>query len=422
MATEQPVAPSVMQTATGDPEKTMADLEQAMSGSKLENTSFVPDPQTAKTDAPALNGTSGDAAKDPAVPGLTDRQTNNGTAVDTESRASPATLNLPHSSADGPVKTPFDAPLESSKPKPRPEVTVDQDTKYKTLLGNVEKWTEIPETSARGAKALPLTDGEWMFLTRECLLRYLRATTWNVAQAETRLRNTLVWRREYGLQRITPEYISIENATGKQVIIGWDNEGRSCQYMRPSKQNTERTPRQIEHLVFMLERSVDLMPAGQETLALLINFAETKSGQGATLSQGKQTLNILQNHYPERLGRALVTNVPFYIWGFFKLITPFIDPLTREKIKFNEDSGLHVPREQLLKESGGHVEFDYDHDQYWPALNKLCEMKRESMRERWEKAGKRVGELEIYLRGGQEKSLSDLEAEASKETNGVADA
>jgi len=244
-------------------------------------------------------------------------------------------------------------------------------------------------------------------------LRYLRATTWNVAQAETRLKNTLVWRREYGLEGFTRDYISIENATGKQLILGWDNAGRTCQYLRPSKQNTERSDRQIQHLVFMLERAIDMMPPGQENLALLINFAETKSGQGATISQGRQTLNILQNHYPERLGRALVTNLPFYISGFFKLITPFIDPMTREKIKFNEDMGLHVPREQLLKESGGHVQFEYDHEQYWPALNDLCDFKRAEYQARWEKAGKRIGEYEAYLRGGDEKSLAERESETA---------
>ena len=391
MATEQPATAPAMQ------EKDAAELERSMADAKIEDTTTA---HAKEAEQATANGI--------AVNGTVDQPAANGPA-----------LKLPHSSKDGPLKTLFDAPLDSSKPKPRPDLTIDQDAKYETLLGKVDKWTDVPETSVTGARTAPLTEAERMYMTRECLLRYLRATTWNVAQAETRLRNTLVWRREYGLLKLTPEYTSIENATGKQLIIGWDNEGRSCQYMRPSKQNTERTPRQIEHLVFMLERSIDLMPAGQETLALLINFAETKSGQGATLAQGRQTLNILQNHYPERLGRALVTNVPFYIWGFFKLITPFIDPLTREKIKFNEDSGLHVPREQLLKESKGLVEFEYDHDQYWPALNKLCEMKRESMRHRWEQAGKRVGELEIYLKGGQEKSLSDLEAETAETTNDV---
>ncbi|RVX66894.1 hypothetical protein B0A52_09018 [Exophiala mesophila] len=326
------------------------------------------------------------------------------------SSSSPPPPALPKSSADGLIKTPLAAPLETSKPVSRPPLTSEQETKYATLLEKVSAWTEIPETSARGAPTSPLTDSEYMFLTRDALLRYLRATTWDVAQAETRLRNTLIWRREYGLEKHTKDYISIENETGKQVILGWDNHGRTCQYLRPSKQNTERSDRQIQHLVFMLERAIDLMPPGQETLALLINFAETKSGQGATIGQGRQTLNILQNHYPERLGRALVTNVPFYIWGFFKLITPFIDPLTREKIKFNEDMGIHVPREQLLKESGGHVEFEYDHTVYWPALNELCESNRAAAYERWVKGGKRIGEFEGYLKGGEgEVSLSETE-------------
>jgi len=322
-------------------------------------------------------------------------------------------LNLPRTAADGLVKTPLAEPLESSKAVARPALTADQQTKYAALLKNVSAWTEIPETSARGSKTSSITDSERMFLTRECLFRYLRATTWNVAQSETRLKNTLIWRREYGLEKHTKDYISVENATGKQLVIGWDIHGRTCLYMRPSKQNTERGDRQIQHLVFMLERAIDLTPAGQDTLALIINFAETKSGQGATLSQGKQTLNILQNHYPERLGRALVTNVPFYIWGFFKLITPFIDPMTREKIKFNEDSGLHVPREQLLKESGGLVEFEYDHDIYWPVFNAVCELKRAEYQARWEQGGKKIGEYECYLKGADEKSLAEREKDAA---------
>lgn len=46
-------------------------------------------------------------------------------------------------------------------------------------------------------------------------------------------------------------------------------------------------------------------------------------------------LNILQNHYPERLGLALILNVPWLVDMFFKLIKPFIDPVTRDKMWFN---------------------------------------------------------------------------------------
>lgn len=93
------------------------------------------------------------------------------------------------------------------------------------------------------------------------------------------------------------------------------------------------------------------------------------------------------------------------IWGFFKLITPFIDPLTREKLKFNEDMTQHVPPAQLLKQNGGEVEFEYDHSVYWPALMKMAESKRAAHRARWEAAGKHVGESEDYLLGGSQPSL-----------------
>jgi hypothetical protein len=127
---------------------------------------------------------------------------------------SPEDLKLPLSAADGLIKTPFAAPLDTSKPTPRPPLTTDQEKLYKTLLERVSAWTKLPTTSAKSSPESPLTDSERLFLTRECLLRYLRATNWNAVQAETRLKATLVWRREYGVEKLTSEYIQIENATG----------------------------------------------------------------------------------------------------------------------------------------------------------------------------------------------------------------
>jgi hypothetical protein len=127
---------------------------------------------------------------------------------------SPEDLKLPLSAADGLIKKPFAAPLDTSKPTSRPPLTADQEKLYETLLQRVLAWTKLPTTSAKSSPESPLTDSERLFLTRECLLRYLRATSWNAVQAETRLKATLVWRREYGVEKLTSEYIEIENATG----------------------------------------------------------------------------------------------------------------------------------------------------------------------------------------------------------------
>lgn len=112
--------------------------------------------------------------------------------------------------------------------------------------------------------------------------------------------------------------------------------------------------------------------------------------------------------------------MPWIVWGFFKLVTPFIDPVTREKLKFNEDMKQYVPPEQLWSADwGGDMDFDYEHDVYWPALNGMCETRREEKMRRWVAGGKLVGESEEYLSGGTDVSVDGVEYAANKPANGV---
>jgi hypothetical protein len=209
---------------------------------------------------------------------------------------------------DGPAQTPLPHPVAEAKAPERPVLTADQQAKYDSLLERARGWTEIPADNEKGG---PITDGERMWLTRECLLRFLRATKWNTKDAEKRLLDTLAWRRTYGVEeQLTPDHVSPENETGKQILIGYDKQCRPCHYLNPGRQNTNVSPRQVQHLVFMLERILDLMPPGQETLVLLINFKQSKnrSNTAPGIGQGREVLSILQTHYPERLGKALIIN------------------------------------------------------------------------------------------------------------------
>ena len=246
---------------------------------------------------------------------LTDETVVNGSGKHLDPHTSAANLSIPeNATVDGstdPVKTLFINPCSVSKAPPAPTLSADQVAKYDEILSIAKSWTTKP-SSKPNTPAIPFTDNDRLWLTRECLLRYLRATKWVVNDAANRLQATLTWRHEYGLENHTAEYISSENASGKQVLIGYDNAGRPCLYLNPSRQNTERTPKQVEHLVYMLERTIDLMPPGQEMLALLINFDKKMGADRPPLWQGKQVLNILQSHYPERLGRALVINGKYW--------------------------------------------------------------------------------------------------------------
>jgi hypothetical protein len=206
-----------------------------------------------------------------------------------------------------PLQLPIPSPTPTSKPRPREDLTAEQATKYDWLLKQAHEWTEIKSDKAKGG---PITDDERLWLTRDCLLRYLRATKWNEKDAEKRLLATLTWRRDYGVDDLTPEHLSPENETGKQFIVGYDKECRPCHYLNPGRQNTNPSPRQVQHLVFMVERVIDILPPGQEMLSLMINFKQSKnrSNTAPGLGVAKEVLHILQTHYPERLGKALIIN------------------------------------------------------------------------------------------------------------------
>ncbi|GAB7358067.1 hypothetical protein MBLNU230_g0229t1 [Neophaeotheca triangularis] len=316
--------------------------------------------------------------------------------------------------ASGSMKTLFTRPVPDAHPPKPAKLSAEQEQKYAAVLADVSSWTTIPSTTAKGAPQAPIEDRERMFLTHECLLRYLRATKWSAPNALKRLQNTLSWRREYGADTFSHDYISPENETGKQLILGYDKEARPCLYLNPGKQNTKMSDRQIHHLAYMLDRLIDMLPPGQESTCLIINFKGASGGSVPTVGQARAVLNILQGHNPERLGRALISELPWYVNTFFKLISSFIDPVTKEKMKFNPENRDWVPPIQLWKQAGGDLDFEYDHSVYWPALDAECTKRREAYRSRWEKAGKRIGEYEEYLRGGNQACLSDVLGDKEK--------
>ena len=112
------------------------------------------------------------------------------------------------------------------------------------------------------------------------------------------------------------------------------------------------------------------------------------------MSTARTVLNILQEHYPERLGLALVINVPFLVNAFFRLIMPFVDPVTREKVKFNPDivkEGLFAKDMVMSQWWGGDRNFEYVHEKYWKELVGMCDERTRRWRTKWKELGAKVG-------------------------------
>lgn len=88
-------------------------------------------------------------------------------------------------------------------------------------------------------------------------------------EAKSRITETLEWRRDYKPDLIPPTEIAEETAGGKIVVSGFDKMGRPIMYLRPARENTDPSPTQIRHLVFQLERAIDLLPDGVSKVFLV---------------------------------------------------------------------------------------------------------------------------------------------------------
>ncbi|PHU20291.1 hypothetical protein BC332_11442 [Capsicum chinense] len=246
---------------------------------------------------------------------------------------------------------------------------------FENSLRPEEKQTKIDEMRKligplSGKLALYCSDGS--------ISRYLTARSWNVKKAAKMLKTTLKWRFDYKPEEIRWDDVAIEAETGKIYRSNYkDKYGRPVLVMRPRCQNTKSIKGQIKYLVYCMENAVINLPEDQEQMVWLIDF------HGFNLSHisvkvTKETAHVLQDHYPERLGIAILYDAPKIFEPFWKIAKPFLDPKTASKVKFmySDDPNSKKIMEELFDMSlvesafGGNDEAEFD-------VNKYAERMRE---------------------------------------------
>ncbi|KAK7321167.1 hypothetical protein VNO77_31519 [Canavalia gladiata] len=200
----------------------------------------------------------------------------------------------------------------------------------------------------------PLSGKKSIYCSDASISRYLRARNWNVKKATKMLKQSLKWREEYKPEEIRWEDIAHEAETGKIYRTNYaDKHGRTVLVMRPARQNSKSTKGQIKYLVYCMENVILNLPPDQEQMVWLIDF------QGFNMSHisikvTRETARVLQDHYPERLGLAILYNAPKFFEPFFTMVKPLLEPKTYNKVKFgySDDQNTKKIMEEL---------FDFDH-------------------------------------------------------------
>lgn len=219
----------------------------------------------------------------------------------------------------------------------------------------------------------PLSGRSLQYCTDACLKRYLEARSWNVDKAKKMLEETIKWRSTFKPEEIRWHEIAHEGETGKVSRADFhDRLGRSVLIMRPGMQNTTSAENNIRHLVYLIENAILNLPEGQEQMAWLIDFTGWTLNTHVPIKTARDIVNILQNHYPERLALAFLYNPPRLFEAFWKVVKYFLDPKTFQKVKFvypkNKDS-VEVMRsffdvDNLPSEFGGKATLKYDHEEF----------------------------------------------------------
>ncbi|KAK9271022.1 hypothetical protein L1049_026610 [Liquidambar formosana] len=224
----------------------------------------------------------------------------------------------------------------------------------------------------------PLPDKLSIYCSDASISRHLRARNWNVKKATKMLKETLKWRLEYKPEEIRWEEVAHEAETGKIYRSNYvDKYGRTVLVMRPSCQNSKSIKGQIRYLVYCMENAILNLPPNQEQMVWLIDF------HGFNLSHisvkvTRETAHVLQDHYPERLGMAILYNPPKFFEPFWTVVKPFLEPKTYRKVKFVYSDDLITKKimedlfdmEQIESAFGGNDNSGFD-------INKYAERMRE---------------------------------------------
>jgi len=186
------------------------------------------------------------------------------------------------------------------------------------------------------------------------IIRHWRAEKGDLNRAMQTLREAVQWRKEYELTAIRvcmsqhPDKVTghkdyeammrLENATGKIYVRGTTLEGRALQYMFAMRNNTKSDIDNMRHLAWNIEKSISVTQHATggrlDKICLMIDCTNFDLSKAPSLHASKMTLDLLQKHFKERMYRIYVLNPPMTFRIFWKIVRPFIDPVTKAKIVF----------------------------------------------------------------------------------------
>jgi hypothetical protein len=200
------------------------------------------------------------------------------------------------------------------------------------------------------------------FLSDETYLRFARARDADVTKATKMLSECVSWRRQFRPHAIEAKDLVGILQLGTVYMAGLCVHGRPVMYMHPGAKNPFPAETRVKLMVFLLEET---MRRGYTSLTWVFDFSKMgeRGKDEHSAATRKDTMHILQNYYPERLGALYMLNTPWYFRAIATLVWPFIDKRTRSKIFISmklENLVEYIAKDQLVEAFGGDLSLPKD--------------------------------------------------------------
>jgi hypothetical protein len=171
------------------------------------------------------------------------------------------------------------------------------------------------------------------FLTDMACYRFLRAREGNAEAAMKMIHATVQWRRKHDLFKQKARCIPCENQTKTHgfACIGYDTQDRAVCYSCSARAIDQRDIEAgVYHMVVEMEHRLN-DETGVAQIVWIVDFSGFKT-RHANPEYGRIAASVFQQVYPERLGQLVLLDFPWLFSVFYKMISPMLDPVTRNKI------------------------------------------------------------------------------------------
>ncbi|KAJ9166904.1 hypothetical protein P3X46_021593 [Hevea brasiliensis] len=192
------------------------------------------------------------------------------------------------------------------------------------------------------------------------LLKFLRARDFKVKDAFTMIKNTVRWRKEFGIDALLEE--DLGNELEKAVFMhGFDKEGHPVCYNvfgafqdKELYQNCfadeEKRVKFLRWRIQFLEKSIRKLDFSPNGVCTIVQVNDLKNSPGPAKRELRQATNqalaLLQDNYPEFVAKQVFINVPWWYLAFNRMISPFLTQRTKSKFVF---AGPSKSAETLFK-------------------------------------------------------------------------